>query len=63
MMSETIYDIVEAIAPTWERRRLEIEVFAEPVRDWMLRALAPREGDVLLELAAGVGDTGLTPRA
>ena len=51
-------DIAEQIAPTWEKRRAEIETFSAPVRQWMLRELDPQEGDTLLELAAGVGDTG-----
>lgn len=54
-----VYEIAEAIAPTWERRRAEIEELSTPVREWMLRELRPRPGDTLLELAAGTGDTGL----
>ena len=53
-----IYETAEAIAPTWERRRAEIEEAAAPIREWMLHELRPREGDTVLELAAGVGDTG-----
>ena len=55
--------IAEAIAPTWERRRADIEEVATPVREWMLRALRPRDGDTVLELAAGVGDTGFEAAA
>jgi SAM-dependent methyltransferase len=55
---EAVLAIAEAIAPTWERRRADIEEVATPVRDWMLRELRPKEGDTVLELAAGVGDTG-----
>jgi SAM-dependent methyltransferase len=51
-------DIAEKIAPTWEKRRAEIEAVSAPVRQWMLRELQPQQGDTLLELAAGVGDTG-----
>jgi ubiquinone/menaquinone biosynthesis C-methylase UbiE len=58
MTSESIYDVAEAIAATWERRRTEVEELSAPVRAWMVRELAPREGDTVLELAAGVGDTG-----
>jgi ubiquinone/menaquinone biosynthesis C-methylase UbiE len=57
------YEIAEAIAPTWERRRADIEDVAAPVREWMLRQLRPEEGDTLLELAAGVGDTGFEAAA
>jgi SAM-dependent methyltransferase len=57
------YEIAEAIAPTWERRRADIEEVATPVREWMLRELRPQEGDTLLELAAGVGETGFEAAA
>jgi SAM-dependent methyltransferase len=53
-----IYEIAEALAPTWERRRAEVEEVATPVREWMLRELRPQQGDTVLELAAGVGETG-----
>lgn len=53
-----IYEIAEAIAPSWERRRAEIEEVTAPVRKWMLRELRPDEGETVLELAAGAGDTG-----
>jgi SAM-dependent methyltransferase len=58
-----IYEIAEAIAPTWERRRPEIELISAPVREWMLRELRPRQGDTVLELAAGTGDTGFDAAA
>jgi ubiquinone/menaquinone biosynthesis C-methylase UbiE len=58
MTSTTFHEVAEAIAPTFERRRAEFEEFCAPVRQWMLRELAPREGDTVLELAAGVGETG-----
>ena len=49
---DAIFEIAEAIAPTWERRRAEVEELSAPFREWMLRALRPREGDTVLELAA-----------
>lgn len=52
------YEVSEAIAPTWERRRAFIEDVSASVREWMVRELAPQPGDTVLELAAGVGDTG-----
>lgn len=55
---EAMLEIADAIAPTWERRRAEIEEVATPVREWMLRELRPQERDTVLELAAGIGDTG-----
>lgn len=53
-----VYDVWNAIAPTWERRRGYIEEVTAPVRDWMISELAPRAGETVLELAAGAGDTG-----
>jgi ubiquinone/menaquinone biosynthesis C-methylase UbiE len=53
-----IFETAEAIAPTWERRRADVEEVATPVREWMLRELRPQEGHTVLELAAGVGETG-----
>ncbi len=58
-----IYEIAEAIAPGWERRRPLVEKVCTPLRQWMLRELAPRPGDMVLELAAGVGDTGFEAAA
>jgi ubiquinone/menaquinone biosynthesis C-methylase UbiE len=58
-----MYVVAEAIAPTWERRRAEVEAVSTPVREWMLRELSPRPGDTVLELAAGVGDTGFDAAA
>src|SRR5215216_1370850 len=55
--------IAERLAPTWEKRRAEVEEVAAPVREWMLRELSPGEGDTVLELAAGVGDTGFEAAA
>ncbi len=53
-----LYEVAEAIAPTWERRSPQIEEIARPVRQWLLRELHPHEGATVLEVAAGVGDTG-----
>ena len=57
------YEMAEQIAPTWERRRADVEEVATPVREWMIRELAPQPGDTVLELAAGVGDTGFEAAA
>jgi ubiquinone/menaquinone biosynthesis C-methylase UbiE len=55
---QEIYEIAEAIAPTWERRRAYVEAVMAPVREWMVGELRVRAGDTVLELAAGVGETG-----
>lgn len=52
------YEVAEALAPTWAKRSPQIEQVTAPVREWLVGELAPNEGDVILELAAGVGDTG-----
>jgi SAM-dependent methyltransferase len=48
----------ESVAPGWEARRAEFQRAAEPVSQWMVEAIAPQPGHTVLELAAGVGDTG-----
>jgi ubiquinone/menaquinone biosynthesis C-methylase UbiE len=53
----------ETAAPGWERRRAAIEEITTPVMEWMLRELAPRPGDTVLELAAGPGGTGFAAAA
>ena len=58
-----VYEIAEAIAPTWERRRADVEQAAAPVREWMVAELRPVPGDTVLELAAGTGDTGFEAAA
>jgi SAM-dependent methyltransferase len=57
------YEVAQQIAPTWERRRADIEEVATPVRQWMIRELRPQRGDTVLELAAGVGETGFEAAA
>ena len=47
-----------AMAGGWERAREERERVAGPVTDWLVRELAPKLDDVVLELAAGQGDVG-----
>lgn len=59
----TIYEIAEALAPGWERWRARIEETTAPVREWMIKELAPVPGDTVLELAAGAGDTGFEAAA
>jgi SAM-dependent methyltransferase len=47
-----------AMAPGWERAREDREQVARPVTEWLVRELAPQEGQEILELAAGQGDVG-----
>jgi ubiquinone/menaquinone biosynthesis C-methylase UbiE len=55
---KTVLEVAKALAPGWERRRAHIEENVAPVREWMIRELAPQTDDTVLELAAGAGDTG-----
>jgi SAM-dependent methyltransferase len=49
----------EDAAVGWEQRRAAFQSAAEPVSMWMIDRLGPQPGHTILELAAGVGDTGL----
>jgi SAM-dependent methyltransferase len=48
-----------AVAPGWYAQREDIWKASRPVSEWMVRKLDPQPGDTVLELAAGLGDTGL----
>jgi SAM-dependent methyltransferase len=47
-----------AMAPGWERVREQREKVAQPVTEWLVRELAPQQGEIILELATGQGDVG-----
>ena len=49
----------DAVATGWYTQRKEIWENSRPVSEWMIRKLDPQPGDTVLELAAGLGDTGL----
>ncbi len=49
----------EAAAPGWLRRQELMREFAAPVSQLMIDALALQPGERVLELAAGLGETGL----
>lgn len=49
----------ERAAEGWSRRRQELQRSTAVVSHWMVEAIAPQSGQVILELAAGLGDTGL----
>jgi SAM-dependent methyltransferase len=48
-----------AVAPGWYAQREQLWKASRPVSEWMVRKLDPRPGDTVLELAAGLADTGL----
>jgi SAM-dependent methyltransferase len=47
-----------SMATGWERARQEREKVGAPVTEWLVRELAPKPGETVLELAAGQGDVG-----
>jgi SAM-dependent methyltransferase len=49
----------EEAAPGWARRAGELRAFGAPVSHWMLEAIEPQPGQRVLELAAGLGETGM----
>ncbi len=49
----------EEAAAGWVRSQALLREFAAPVSHWMLDAVAPQPGQRVLELAAGLGETGL----
>src|SRR5215203_6816079 len=48
-----------AVAPGWFAQREGLWKASRPVSEWMIRRLDPQPGDTVLELAAGLADTGL----
>jgi ubiquinone/menaquinone biosynthesis C-methylase UbiE len=48
----------ERAAGGWSRRNARFQVSAMPVSQWLIGALEPQPGERVLELAAGVGETG-----
>jgi SAM-dependent methyltransferase len=49
----------EEAASGWVRRQDSIREFGAPVSQWMVEAIEPQHGQRVLELAAGLGETGL----
>jgi len=45
-------------APGWERRQAKLREATAPVSHWLVEAIRPQPGHRVLELAAGVGETG-----
>ncbi|MDQ6777021.1 MAG: methyltransferase domain-containing protein [Actinomycetota bacterium] len=58
-LRDALLDRWERSAPGWAARRNRMRAFGMPVSEWMIEAVSPRSGERLLELAAGVGDTGM----
>lgn len=58
-LRDAIHDRWERSARGWTARREWMRAFGMPVSEWMIDAVAPEPGQDVLELAAGIGDTGL----
>ena len=59
----TSHEVWEAMAPGWERWRAQLAEALTPVREWLIRELAPQPGETVLELGAGTGETGFAAAA
>ena len=49
----------EEAAAGWGRRARELSEFGRPVSQWLVEAIEPQPGHEVLELAAGLGETGM----
>jgi SAM-dependent methyltransferase len=56
-------DAWDAAAAGWAERREMVSAFGAPVSEWLLGALALKEGQRVLELAGGTGETGMLAAA
>jgi ubiquinone/menaquinone biosynthesis C-methylase UbiE len=59
----TSQEVWEAMAPGWERWRAQLAEALTPVREWLIGELGPQPGEAVLELGAGVGETGFEAAA
>jgi len=53
-----VRDRWERAADGWQRRNARFQAAAMPVSQWLVEAIHPQPGQRVLELAAGVGETG-----
>jgi ubiquinone/menaquinone biosynthesis C-methylase UbiE len=59
----TSQQVWETMAPGWERWRAQLADALTPVRERLIRELAPQPGETVLELGAGTGETGFEAAA
>ena len=59
----TSHEVWEVMAPGWNRWRAQLAEALTPVREWLIGALGPRPGATVLELGAGIGETGFEAAA
>jgi ubiquinone/menaquinone biosynthesis C-methylase UbiE len=60
---EASHRIWDQMAAGWEDHRTTVWEASRGVGEWLVGALDPRAGETVLELAAGVGDTGFAAAA
>jgi SAM-dependent methyltransferase len=56
---EELLDRWDSMAAGWKATRANFQRSMEPVSQWLVEAIHPQPGHRVLELAAGLGDTGL----
>jgi ubiquinone/menaquinone biosynthesis C-methylase UbiE len=56
--TEQVRKVWEDQANSWYAQRESLLANTRPVHDWLVRNVAPKQGQRLLEIAAGPGDTG-----
>jgi SAM-dependent methyltransferase len=56
---DELLDRWEGMAAGWKATRASFQHITEPISQWMVEAIHPQPGHRVLELAAGLGDTGL----
>jgi SAM-dependent methyltransferase len=57
------YDEWEELAPRWERGRELLWESTRQVSEWLVERLAPEQGQTVLDVAAGTGETGFLAAA
>ncbi len=57
------FDVWQRMAKGWDRDRRWLWDSSRAVGEWMVKALAPRPGQTVLELACGTGETGFAAAA
>ena len=57
------YDVWQRMAAGWDREQRWMWEGSRVVGEWMLNALDPQPGQIILELAAGIGETGFLAAA
>ena len=56
--TDKVRDVWERQAKAWYNQREAMYAATGPIHQWMVEHLEPREGQRILEIAAGPGDTG-----